>query len=249
MSLQNAQAEMVEALLANGMASEIFTPASHISIYRNNMVSNLLNALKDTYPLVFALLGEPFFLMAAKEYLRQYPSRSGDLNEYGEYFSDFLAGYQPIHDLIYLAEVAEFEWICHSLYTAVNHPPFATHALNAYSEDQYAKLHFTLNPASNLHRFHYPIMQIVDLCKTNPNQTINLHSGGVNLLILRRHLDLALIPLNTADFLFLEALQQNHSLSEALEIVEHLEPNYPLAEKLPWFFENLILVDCYVLPE
>jgi hypothetical protein len=41
------------------------------------------------------LVGTPFFHVAADTYDATHPSRSGDLNEYGATFGDFLAGYHP----------------------------------------------------------------------------------------------------------------------------------------------------------
>lgn len=246
MLLQNAQAEFVEALLGNDFTSGPVIPLQHLALHRNNMLASLSDALQSTYPLVFALLGESFFNMATREYIRQYPSRSGNLNEYGEYFSTFLAGYKPIRDLIYLAEVAEFEWICHTLYTAPNHPPYAAHALTHFAPEQYEQLHFILNPAARLQQFHFPILDIVDLCKANSQQNINMNKGGVDLLLIRRDLDISLIALERDDYLFLEALSADLTLNDALHAAFSSNENYPLAEKLPEFIQNKILVDAYI---
>ncbi len=246
MSLLNVQAEFVEALMSPDYHTDVLTPANHLSIYRNTISSSLIETMKTTYPLTLALLGDDFFVMTAKEYMRQYPSRSGNLYDYGEYFSDFLAGYQPVHDLIYLAEVAEFEWASHVIYLAPNHPPFATQSLSHFEPEQQEHLRFLLHPACWMRKFHFPILQIVDLCKLNQKESINLHGGGVNLLIIRRELDLSLVALETADFLFLQALNLNSTLSEALEAAMQVDPEYPLSEKLPAFIASKVLVDCYL---
>src|SRR3990167_10192357 len=107
----------------------------NLAIYRNNIFATLMHTLKATYPLTLVLLGKDFFAMAAREYIRQYPSRSGNLHDYGEYFGNFLATYQPVHELIYLAEVAEFEWAFHTIYHAPNHPPFAAHSLTSFQPE------------------------------------------------------------------------------------------------------------------
>ena len=249
MSLQNVQAEFLESLLDRDYQTDLVTPTSHLAIYRNNINASLVNTLKNTYPLILALLGEDFFMMAAKEYIRQYPSRSGNLHDYGQYLSFFLECYQPVHDLMYLTEVAEFEWACHITYLAADHPPFAQQSLSAFTPEQYEQLHFILNPASSLKRFHYPILDMVDLCKTNQQNTIDLHSGGVNLLMIRRELDLSLIALAKADFVFLEALQNNRTLIDALHAAQHVDANYQLDVKLPAFIQDKILVDCYLSDE
>lgn len=246
MNLQNAQADFIDALFGTDEQATMLTPAKHISIYRNNVFASLLNALKLTYPLILALVGKDFFEMTAREYMRQYPSRSGNLEDYGEYFSDFIAHYPPVHELMYLAEVAEFEWASHSIYLAPNHPPFAAHTLASFAPEQHADLHFILNPASWLHKFHFPILHIVDLCNMQREEDIDLHKGGINLLMIRRELEISLVSLSPADFQFLQALNHHSTLSAALQQAEKIEPNYPLDEKLPQFIQDKIIVDCYL---
>lgn len=246
MNLQNAQADFVESLFGSDTQTNMLVSASHISIYRNNVFSTLLNALKLTYPLILVLLGREFFEMTAREYMRQYPSRSGNLDDYGEYFGDFLAHYQPVHELMYLAEVAEFEWASHVVFNSQNHPPFTAHTLASFTPEQHADLRFILHPASWLHKFHFPILHIIDLCNMNREEDIDLHKSGVNLLMIRRELDISLQSLALADFQFLQALNHNDTLSEALQQAEIVDPNYPLDEKLPQFIQDKILVDCYL---
>ncbi len=69
----NAQADFIEALLAQDDHTNLVVPAANLAIYRNNVNAAIMNALKATYPLTLALLGKDFFAMAAREYMRQYP--------------------------------------------------------------------------------------------------------------------------------------------------------------------------------
>lgn len=245
MSLPNVQAELTEALFSSDSKTDLFVPGERLVIYRNNMIASLIETLQNAYPLIHTLLGDDFFRMTAKEYIRQYPSRSGNLHDYGAYFGDFLAGYQPVHDLIYLTEVAEFEWACHALYLAPACAPFEPKTLEQYTLEQHEQLRFLLNPAAKLLKFHFPILRIIDLCLTSPEEPIELHQGGVNLLIIRKELDISLNQLSEADYLFLNALACGQTLQAAHEAI----PSYQLEEKLPAFIQNKILVDCYLAEE
>lgn len=249
MSLQNKQADFVEALLTKDTTLDCIRPSSHILIHLNNIQTNLTEALKNTYPLLLKLLGEEFFKVAAQEYMYRYPSRSSNLHDYGRYFGDFLSQYDPVNELIYLSEVAEFEWACHILYVAADHPPFKTQSLEKFTPEQHGHIHFLLHPASWIHRFQFPILDIVDLCKEDPEGTVDLDKGGINLLVLRKELDLTLTPLNQADFFFLEALNQDSSLNDALHLAKSVDPEYGLAEKLPAFIQKGIIVDCSLSSE
>ena len=54
-----------------------------LSVYRGNVVGACTKALAGAYPIVAKIVGESFFEGLAREYLRRFPSASGDLNEYG----------------------------------------------------------------------------------------------------------------------------------------------------------------------
>lgn len=120
MSLQNLQLEFADAIYSGNLQMESVLPVQNLHIYQNNVLTHLIQTLQNTYPLIEKLVGEDFFRICAKEYIKQYPSRSGNLNEYGEYFSDFLVKYEPVKELVYLTEVANFEWTCHILLTAAS---------------------------------------------------------------------------------------------------------------------------------
>lgn len=242
MSLQNLQAEFAELLHSEDGHVEHVHPMQNIMIYRNNINNNLLQVLTDTYPLIAKLLGEDFFRLTSKKYLALYPSCSGNLHDYGEYFSDFLAEYQPLKDLIYLVEVAQFEWICHRISFSATHAALDIETLQSLTEDQYSQLHFALHPASCVKKFHYPITRIIELCHDEIDGTIDIHEGGVRLLIIRRELTISFLPLSIAEFTFLNALQDNKNLSEALELTLQVDSEFQLEEKLQqWVLDKTIV--------
>src|ERR1700693_4340650 len=115
-SLRERQRQFCAAVLATAGTSPTFVlegPASgaeRIAIYRRTMFTNYRNALGATYPVVQKLVGTFFFEAAVAEFVRACPSRSGDLNAYGDTFGVFLAGFPPAADLPYLGDVARLEW-------------------------------------------------------------------------------------------------------------------------------------------
>jgi len=246
MLLQNLQSELAELILTNDQHTSLVSLAQHIAIYQNNIIANLVNTLRDTYPLVTKMVGDDFFKIAAKEYITQYPSRSANLHDYGEYFGKFLAEYPPVHDLIYLTEIAEFEWACHIIYFAAEHAALDIRILDHLTSDQYEKLYFIMHPASQLMQCHYPILKIIDLCKGNTTEDIDISEGGINLLIIRRDLDICLVPLTASEFVFLTALQDGKTLSGALQETLAIDADFKLDEKLPGWIQHKTIIDCFV---
>jgi hypothetical protein len=262
MSIQNIQTEFAEALFSDDNNSssrgrpglnhagvnstgrrDLFQPFHHLSIYRHNVTANLVNTLLAAYPLIVRLVGENCFRSAAKAYIEDYPSRSANLHDYGAYFSDYLATYPPVKNLPYLTEVATFEWICHTLHFAADPIPFDVKILEIVSPEQYEHLHFMLHPASYVMQFHYPMLRIIDLCKGDMNEQIDVNEGGIQLLIIRRDLEIMLVPLTLADYTFLAAIQMGSSLLASLEAALTIDADFNLEEKLPAWIHDKTIVD------
>lgn len=243
--LQNLQAELAEVILNNLSECEIVNKPAHLSIHHHTMMTTLTNVLKNVYPLIVKLLGFDFFYLAAKEYISNYPSRSSNLHDYGEYFSDFLSHYPPLKNLSYLHEVAKFEWACKQIYYAQDHAPLDINTLENISPTDYSHLHFILHPASCVMKFHYPILKIIDLCQETTEEELNLNAGGIELLIIRRERDISLISLSSEKYIFLNALQQNKTLSETLDEVTRNYPDFLVDAHLAELIQDNIIVAFY----
>jgi hypothetical protein len=246
MSLQNAQAEFLEIIFSDDEQTDALQPAQNMIVYRNNIITTLVRTLFDIYPMIVKLVGDDFFRMTAKQYISRYPSRSSNLHDYGQYFSDFLSEHPQCKDLVYLPEVARFEWACHTLHFAADHAVFDVRQLEKLSPSDYERLHFVLHPAAQLIKFQYPILRILDLCKNETDDEIHLTEGGINLLIIRRDLDILLTPLTPCDFTFLSALHDAKTLSASLQEALQIDPAFNLDEKLPAWIKDKTIVDCYL---
>lgn len=247
MSLQNLQAELAFAILQNEEENDLVQPSKNIPIHLNNMQTNLRTALMHCYPLIIKLLGKNFFDDIAHRYIERYPSLTGNLDDYGEYLNDFITQYDPVKELAYLPEVAKFEWSCHVLSLASELTPFDIKRLDNISPSHYSNLQFIINPASQLHHFHYPILLILELCQSTKPSMLTLNQEDVYLLLLKRHDHVSLIALTASEYHFLKALNDNQSLADALAFTLTLDPLFKLDETLPKWIMQHIIVD-YRLP-
>lgn len=245
MLLQNVQDEFAELINSNHDKGDLVVPAENISIYRNTMISSLTQTLSETYKMIVKLVGEDFFRQLAREYIHHYPSSSGNLHDYGEYFSDFLQELPVVKNLPYLEEVAKFEWTCHLLHFASDASQLDIKSLESFSPEQFQELKFVLHPASCVMQFNYPILRILDLCKGEIDEEINLDEGGVDLLLIRRELEVSLVPLSTGEFTFLCAIAANETLAVALDETLECDPDFKLDECLPkWIRDKTIVEVC-----
>ncbi|MBN2701423.1 MAG: DNA-binding domain-containing protein [Methylohalobius sp. ZOD2] len=96
---------------------------NRFAVYRNNVVSSLIEALADTFPVTSELVGETFFRAMARLFVFEYPPRSPVLAEYGHRFPDFIQHFPPARNVPYLADVARLEWLYLTAYHAADAEP------------------------------------------------------------------------------------------------------------------------------
>jgi hypothetical protein len=224
-SLPELQSAFARAVIDRdeGRAAEWIAPtpaldaAARIAIYRNNVFGNYRNTLRQVYPVVMALVGGAFFDRAADVYAARYPSRSGDLNDFGGQFADFLAEWLPSAHLVYLGDVAKLEWAMETVFHAADAPPLDLQALAAVPPDRLSMLRFDLHPANRIVHSAYPILRIwqVNQPGYTGDQSVQLDAGGDALLVIRRDSSVELETLKRGELELLQGLADGKSLGEA----------------------------------
>jgi hypothetical protein len=120
-----SQARFAQALLdpdqpcpANLRAWNGSDPTARLAVYRNNVLSSLVDALACSFPVLQLQVGEAFFRALAGEFVRRQPPRSPVLSRYGQALPDFIAGFQPASGLPWLPDLARLEFArvaaCHA---------------------------------------------------------------------------------------------------------------------------------------
>jgi len=215
---------------------------ARFAIYRASLAANLTQALAGTYPVIEKLVGEPFFGAAAKVYLREHPSRHGDIHALGEQFSAFIEHFEPACALPYLADVARLEWLAHLAFHAADCDALDLDRLAALSEAQLAELHVKLHPSLHLMQSSFPVHRI---WQANQESTmaapVDLGEGEVSLCIFRDGLEIALMPLDTADYTFVAALQDT-DLAAACERVLQYHPAFDPGQALYFLFSQRLVI-------
>jgi len=207
---------------------------ARIAVYRNNVLSNYRKALQAAYPVVLALVGEAFFNHACDAYALQQPSRSGDLNDFGGEFGDFLGGWSPAAQLMYLPDVARLEWAVEQVFHAADADGLDLHALALVPQEELRNLRFELHPASGIVCSPYPILRIwqVNQPGFSGSQTVEFHAGGDALLVIRRDATVELERLAAGELSLLRALAADHTLAQAHAQALEADPGLDLAALL-----------------
>ena len=196
LSLREAQTRFAAAVLDGS------EPA--YAVYRNNVLACLGRALADAYPVVERLVGEEFFRHSAYRYIAQHPSRSGDLNEFGEQFPAFLHDFPPVRALAYLPDVARLEWLCRRALLAADRLPVRLACL-------------ALLPSVQLFASDWPVHRIWQVNQPGwmGDPSVDLRLGGIKLAVKRAGHRIELLPLTPGEWEFLCFLAGGLSFDEA----------------------------------
>jgi hypothetical protein len=212
-------ADLVPAGLRDAIsADQAQRTARRFALYRNNVRLARMNAVTGAYPVIAAIVGEEFMTGLAREYALTHDSASGDLNEYGEHFGDFLAGFAPAAELPYLPDVARLEWQAHRAYYAADAVPFDVARLGQVPEAQWGTLRFQMQAAVSAAAYAWPVACIWQV--NQPGYTgdmqVDLTPGAAYALIYRPRYDVAVAAISAGEHAFINALIADLAFADAL---------------------------------
>jgi hypothetical protein len=233
-SLHETQLAFKEALLGPGkvdltdiILEDDIRVEDRIGIYGNNIFGRWTDTLRSAYPVVDRLIGKEFFDLTARGYFKSFPSAA---------------------ELKYLPDVAKLEWACHCVFFAKDHSTLNRKRLAEVSPSHYLDLKFKLHPATELIRSHFPIdkIWIVNQEGYEGEQTVDLDSGGVRLIVKRESYISYPHVLSEGEFLFLQSLESGQSIETAWENSQKFgDTSFNLINKMQDFISQSILVEFY----
>ena len=245
-SLRELQQRFSAALLADDAAppapfsADSATGAERLAIYRRTVRTNYRNALGATFPVVQRLVGTPFFHAAVDAFVRAQPSRSGDLNAYGDTFGDFLAGYPPAAELPYLADIGRMEWAIDEANRAPDSaiaPDIVLAALAVVPAEHLPAARLRVEASCRLIASKFPILRIWQVNQADHGGDLRVaFDAGPDRLRIRRESDgIAIERLAAADLAWLAALAQHESLAAAIERAQDVDATFDLGTTLHRF--------------
>lgn len=128
-----------------------------VALYRRLIRNNYHQVLKITYPVLHRFVGDSYFSILARGYLKRYPSASGDLFLYGRHLPALLQRSEapPI-----LVELARLEWACHELYQAPDSTPLSLDHLQTMMSADPLRATIRFQPTARFLSFPIPIHRV-----------------------------------------------------------------------------------------
>lgn len=231
-SLAGFQRSFFKSLFEPDATSEWATQPA-FAVYRNTVMSGCVDALQANFPSVARLVGVDWFRAAAATYARAQPPRDGRLLMYGETFPDFLADFEPAHDLRYLAGVALLDRLWIEAHAAEDAVAVDGTWLARLSPEQLGALSLRPHPAARWCLFDdLPIYSIWSANRLGIETTDEIVWQGEGALLTRTDDAVAWRALDGPAGAFLDACAEGRLLAEAAGAALLVHPDVDIASVL-----------------
>jgi hypothetical protein len=207
-------------------------PLRRFSVYRNNVIGGLINALHARFPVCLRLVGEDFFDQMAWHYVRASLPQSPIMSDYGGDLADFIPTFEPAQELPYLADVARLEYAMGRAYHAADAAPLTRDFMRSLPGDLLEGAAASLHPSVQIVPSKYPI---VSIWRENASleEPTELELGGAeDALVVRPRLEVTAHVLPVGGYAFAKVLGDGGKFREAIDAAMRVAVDFDLTECL-----------------
>ena len=209
--------------------------------YRGNIIAIWQQTCASAFPVLKQLTGADFFDELARAYGQNYPSRSGNLNEFGANMVEFIQSLESCRPYPYLGDVAGLEWTVHRCYYMGRREPAPLSNLAAIPVDQLSEVRFRMQPGCAL--FESP-WAVADIWQAHQIDEIVLPQKLDQqnwCLIWQSGWKVEVASISAGSYTALNALLQGFNLGLALDQAMTVDPQFSVQSELAdWFQKQLI---------
>jgi hypothetical protein len=223
------------------------------ALYRGNLAAIWQQTCAAAYPVLQQLLGADFFSDVSRMYGLAYPSRSGNLTEFGDGLADFIDSLESCRSYPYLGDVARLEWLVHRAYYLPFKKPLTLTDLAAIPPEQLGDIVCPLQPACFLFESPWSVAQ---LWHAHQIENVNFPEQLARqtwCVVWRQHWQsgwtVQVDEISEASYVALRALQGGATLGNALELALVTDPELAVqSEMANWLQKQLIITTSVSTP-
>lgn len=209
-------------------------PTARLAVHRNNVLSSLIDALAETFPVVQELVGVEFFRAMAGVFVRQAPPRSPILARYGEALPEFIERFEPARMLPYLADMARLEWARVSAYHAADAEAVSGESVSLAlaSGERMGELRLVCHPSVATVSSRHAVVSLWAAHQGGAAiESVNVDASEA-AIVLRQGLDVLVLPAPAGAVDFVLAVQQGRGLGDAAAIAASATQAFELSSTL-----------------
>ena len=201
-------------------------PDARLRIYRHAIAGTLQAALRDSYPVVLALVGEAFFDKLAEHYRLQHPSTGGNLQHFGAALATCIEAMPSLQSLPYLPDIARLEWLRQAAALAGDGPAAEATALSHWAACEPADVRMDLHPSMQYLSSAYPVLTLWRWCQSPVGAAPRPDGGAEHVLLWREDGEVAMAAVDPATFRCIEALAEGCDLASAYLAATDVDPDF-----------------------
>jgi hypothetical protein len=191
--------------------------AAAIAVYQNNARETYRLALQASYPVIERLVGDDCFRGLALKYMREHPSTSGDLQNFGLALPEMLNNIYASTVFSYLADVARLEWAMETVQLRAIDEPLNLKDLGELDPSLVPTVRLTRANSAQLVDSPYPILAIWKSNQPGKDKEVNLTSGAEHVVVRRAGGDTELSSITAVAASLALILEETATLAEATD--------------------------------
>lgn len=224
-----------------------------MQVYRNNYYISLTEALRSVYVSVDKLVGKGFFDFVAHSYIDAHPSKSGNLHEFGSYFSYFIGSLDQAASVPYIADIAKLDWAWHQMFHAKDSAPLNVETLEEFEHEELGALNFKFIEGMQVLTMGFTVFGLWNHCREIPGfegaDELSYNKTTEFIMIHRLGLDVVVSLMSQAEVTFIEELKKGECLADATESAMSHNMQFQLLEVLQSLFVKEVIDRVELLPE
>jgi hypothetical protein len=208
--------------------------SKRFSVYRNNVVSSLIESMAQTYPAVKIILGEENFATVARIFIAKHPPTSPVMQAYGELFPEFLGEFKPLQHSPFLVDLANVEknWI--AAYHAADANILNGPELADIEPDVLMETRFTAHPATSLITSQYCLYDLFSSRREENRVGLNYEicQSVQAVLITRPQLIVEVNKLDHANAEYFNLLFMQRNFGQAVEAAIGIDSEFNISSAI-----------------
>lgn len=189
--------------------------ADRITVYRNNVMVALTDALRAQFPVSARLVGDEFFTAAARLFALNHLPENPVLIRWGDAFPDFLSTFEPAGSVPYLPDIARLEVAWNRAYHAAEAVSLYSGMNALLSADQVAEIQLIPHPSAQVLSSGYPIVSIWAAHQQEGDVRPPASWSAEDVLVVRPDAQVLMYPLPTGSARFIAEIFGGASVGAA----------------------------------